>query len=436
MDCLMPVMDGFEATGAIRGIESERGLGRHFVVALTAKATSEDEQECLRAGMDRYLAKPVRRATLAAMLEERAGMLQGGSVRGATATVASRRPFSEPVEPIAEADPPSGPPSGVTSRRASAPAPAAAVDARRPSGAERQTSIREWQAEAEAAAAVGDGAGGIEEETKGVGDINIPGFTGGEAGTEGPPPAPSPSEARLEATVPPDDPQPPSRPKSRLNGGVPATPSSNPSDSQSPPLPPPVSPVSPAAESTKRVPVGPPLDIMIVDDVEMNRRVLVALLSKEGHKIEVACDGKEAAEIFERRAKELEGATPPEGPPRPVFDCVFMDITMPVMDGYASTRRIRHTEKTLVVPVPTPVVACTALSSSDDRESMTEAGMDDLVVKPVGRAKIFNVLAKWAKRGGYTANAYEGSRRGGHTLASLHNLAEKEKDKGVSGDEA
>jgi PAS domain S-box-containing protein len=67
MDCEMPVLDGYRATGEIRAAE---GNGRHVpIIAMTARALADDRQRCLDAGMDDYLAKPLREAELDAVLE-------------------------------------------------------------------------------------------------------------------------------------------------------------------------------------------------------------------------------------------------------------------------------------------------------------------------------------------------------------------------------
>jgi len=68
MDCLMPVMDGYEATRRLREVESARG-GRVPVIALTASAMAEDRERCLAAGMDDVITKPVRRETLFTLLD-------------------------------------------------------------------------------------------------------------------------------------------------------------------------------------------------------------------------------------------------------------------------------------------------------------------------------------------------------------------------------
>jgi CheY-like chemotaxis protein len=68
MDCLMPQMDGFEATRAIR--VAEAGTDRHVpIVALTANAMQRDREQCLAAGMDDYLTKPFSKQALTAVLE-------------------------------------------------------------------------------------------------------------------------------------------------------------------------------------------------------------------------------------------------------------------------------------------------------------------------------------------------------------------------------
>lgn len=66
MDCLMPVMDGFEATGIIRGLETENS--KSFIVALTANASDKDRDNCLAAGMDAHITKPISIDSMANVL--------------------------------------------------------------------------------------------------------------------------------------------------------------------------------------------------------------------------------------------------------------------------------------------------------------------------------------------------------------------------------
>jgi len=68
MDCQMPVMDGYEATGIIRKLEEHQKRPRMPIVAFTAHALKGDDQKCLDAGMDDYISKPVRRAELERVL--------------------------------------------------------------------------------------------------------------------------------------------------------------------------------------------------------------------------------------------------------------------------------------------------------------------------------------------------------------------------------
>jgi two-component system sensor histidine kinase/response regulator len=68
MDCNMPVMDGFEATRAIRELEHAGLRSRSLIVAMTANATQEDRDRCLAAGMDDYVSKPILMAPLREVL--------------------------------------------------------------------------------------------------------------------------------------------------------------------------------------------------------------------------------------------------------------------------------------------------------------------------------------------------------------------------------
>ena len=69
MDCRMPVMDGITATRKIRENERDHGLSHTNIVALTANAKPSDRDACLDAGMDDFLAKPVRKDGLKAVLD-------------------------------------------------------------------------------------------------------------------------------------------------------------------------------------------------------------------------------------------------------------------------------------------------------------------------------------------------------------------------------
>ena len=70
MDCQMPVMDGFEATREIRKREAERGLARTPIIALTANVLEADRDHCLNAGMDDYVAKPLKIEDIARVLQQ------------------------------------------------------------------------------------------------------------------------------------------------------------------------------------------------------------------------------------------------------------------------------------------------------------------------------------------------------------------------------
>jgi PAS domain S-box-containing protein len=125
-----------------------------------------------------------------------------------------------------------------------------------------------------------------------------------------------------------------------------------------------------------------PLRILLVEDNPVNREVLVSLLEREGHWVMPSCDGKDAVERMKRQG------------PR-AFDLVFMDVQMPVMDGFEATQAIRKWEQE-EASCHTPIIAMTANSMKGDREKCLKSGMDDYVAKPVAIRVLRETLAKWS----------------------------------------
>jgi CheY-like chemotaxis protein len=109
----------------------------------------------------------------------------------------------------------------------------------------------------------------------------------------------------------------------------------------------------------------PRLRILLAEDNRVNQRVGVALLTKRGHSVEVAANGREAVAAAEA------------GP----FDLVLMDVQMPEMDGLEATRRIRERERETGRHLP--IIALTAHAMKGDRERCLDAGMDEYVTKPL-----------------------------------------------------
>jgi CheY-like chemotaxis protein len=118
-----------------------------------------------------------------------------------------------------------------------------------------------------------------------------------------------------------------------------------------------------------------PLRLLLVDDDEATRLHLRRSLEKMGMSVTTATNGQEA---LDRLAGDR-------------FDCIVMDIQMPVMDGVEATRRIRASR---THSQGTPIIALTAYAMTGDREAFLEEGMDDYVAKPVELGSILEVLKR------------------------------------------
>ncbi len=130
--------------------------------------------------------------------------------------------------------------------------------------------------------------------------------------------------------------------------------------------------------------VGPAPDppgcrILIVDDVSVNRFLLVSILGPGDFEVREAEDGRQAVEIWRRWRPRL----------------IWMDIRMPVLDGYEATRIIREEERNSEEGlVPTVIVAVSAGVFEEQRDKALKAGCDDFVPKPLDDSVVFDKMRK------------------------------------------
>lgn len=117
--------------------------------------------------------------------------------------------------------------------------------------------------------------------------------------------------------------------------------------------------------------------ILLVEDVEINQEIVIELLFDTGVKIDTANNGAEALEMFE---KSSEG----------YYDLIFMDIQMPVMDGYEASRRIRSLNREDAKSVS--IVAMSANAFIEDIRAAKKAGMNEHCSKPVDPNRLKEIL--------------------------------------------
>ncbi|MCI8567324.1 MAG: response regulator [Lachnospiraceae bacterium] len=119
--------------------------------------------------------------------------------------------------------------------------------------------------------------------------------------------------------------------------------------------------------------------VLLVEDNELNQEIAMELLEMTGVQAEAARDGAEAVRLFEEA---------PEG----YYDLIFMDIQMPVMDGYEASRKIRALPKKDAQSVW--IVAMTANAFAEDVRRSREAGMNEHLSKPVDPRRLQEILQK------------------------------------------
>ena len=119
------------------------------------------------------------------------------------------------------------------------------------------------------------------------------------------------------------------------------------------------------------------LNVLVVDDIRANQYLLRSILKKLNYKVTLAENGQVALDALEKET----------------FDFCFMDINMPVMDGFEATRAIRSQLK-----LDLPVIAISADAAKSDVENAKVTGMDDYMTKPFKQSKLKEIIKKWADR--------------------------------------
>ncbi len=126
--------------------------------------------------------------------------------------------------------------------------------------------------------------------------------------------------------------------------------------------------------------------VLIVDDNPMNLVVLQKFLTSFGCECHTALNGSECMKKINAVMLETGCGC--------FYNLIFMDLEMPVLNGFETTRIIRGMIESKHLP-PVNIVACTAYASEDQRERCMECGMDDFMTKPVSKQEVSRMLDKW-----------------------------------------
>lgn len=119
--------------------------------------------------------------------------------------------------------------------------------------------------------------------------------------------------------------------------------------------------------------------ILLVEDNETNRDMLSRRLIRKGYEVVMAVDGEQAVQMAAA-----------ENP-----DIILMDMSLPVIDGWEATRRVKARETTRAIPV----IALTAHAMAGDREKALDAGCDDYDTKPIELPRLLEKITTLLTRG-------------------------------------
>jgi len=121
--------------------------------------------------------------------------------------------------------------------------------------------------------------------------------------------------------------------------------------------------------------------ILVVEDNTINQKVIIAALARFNIVPDVAKNGVEALELFDKTH----------------YDLILMDCQMPIVDGYETTQRLRAQELTHNYAASIPIIALTAHNANSEREKCLAVGMNDYLSKPFNRHSFNKILTTWLK---------------------------------------
>jgi CheY-like chemotaxis protein len=113
--------------------------------------------------------------------------------------------------------------------------------------------------------------------------------------------------------------------------------------------------------------------ILLVEDNELNRKIMETSLKKLGYDVHIGMNGEEAVELASHAN----------------FHLILMDIQMPRMDGYEAAKKIR------IMGILTPIIAITAFNIDDMLNECLASGMNDYLVKPIRKKELVDTIEKW-----------------------------------------
>jgi len=342
MDCQMPEMDGFEATTEIQKLQSDNATKRTPIIAFTANAMQSDKEQCLNAGMDDYISKPVSQDSLEKILIKWLPHKLKETKTEKTKTASQPTPSSSTDSNILELE------TFNTLKQLFGDRFTPAIEQHTQNAQKNVQQIEEALKQndlktAERAAHSLKGAS-MQFGAASLGSI----------------------AAEIEALARNKEPDSAKALLAKLK------------NTQQQAAHAMLQQLGIAAETAppdSRQTLG---RVLIVDDNLTNQEVACGMLVKRGLHTDIATNGQEAI-------KMLSAST---------YDLIFMDCQMPVMDGFDATRHIRNPQSPTKNSM-TPIIAMTANTTKADRDQCLAVGMNDYISKPVNAQQLQQLLDKW-----------------------------------------